>query len=252
MYVCMYVYILYYVCAFLFRDDPSTQRKKIVETKMCPTLGHIPKIIQITFELVNWIMGSCFFCWGNLRKPWHFGNFSRVQGLEAPYEMLRNTTSAAVQKEPSAMGERHVAPETPVNWSLFCPKKLHFYKAQLSYLSSWVTKCRCFTILHHCHGNHWLFSCMDANGCQWVKRLNYDFYSFFSTSKFTKWTSPIFNKSLQHPLISIDFFGKKNLGEKKQNFHDISQSLHDVPFFFSTLKPADWITASETAPWARS
>ena len=57
----MYTYILYYICAFLFRDDPSTQRKKSWK-QICPTLGHIPKInknhpnyIWIGY-LHNWFM----------------------------------------------------------------------------------------------------------------------------------------------------------------------------------------------------
>ena len=96
---------------------------------------------------------------------------------------------------------------------------------------------------------------MDANGLNdWILWFFYSFFGTFEVHQMEVKDLPSSTNPEKTPTdIHVDFFGKKNVGEKNtQNLHDISQSLHDVPILFSTLKPADWITASETAPWARS
>lgn len=236
----MCVYILYYVCAFLFWNDPSTQRKKSWK-QICPTLGHIPKIIQIAFELVNWIIGSCFFCWGNLRKPWHFGMFSRVQSLEAPYEMLRNTTSAAVQKEPSAI-RGDTSPQKPGFSGVDFAQKLHFYKAQLWLAHEWLTVdfSWCFImamVITDCF--HAWTPMGKTNGWKtlWL------FTVFSAPSKFTKsrWHGrpPIVQQILKNThWYPCGLLWKKKRGGKNTKtsmIHDISQSLHDVPILFFRL-----------------
>ena len=193
LYVCIHTYCTMFVHSYL-EMIPRLKGKKSWK-QICPTLGHIPKIIQIAFELANWIIGSCFSCWGKPPKAMAFWDFFESP---KPWGSLRDASKHHICSSAEGTirhGGRHVAPETPVFPEFILPQKLHFYKAQLSYLSSWVTKCRFFMILHHCHGNYWLFSCMDANGLNgWILWFFTVFFQHLQSSPNGGWTSPIFKK----------------------------------------------------------
>ena len=76
---------------------------------------------------------------------------------------------------------------------------------------------------------------MDANGLNdWILWFFYSFFGTFEVHQMEVKDLPSSTNPEKTPTdIHVDFFGKKNVGEKNtQNLHDISQSLHDVPILF--------------------